>query len=338
MDNPISDINNGLKAAEGTISFLDKIFATADKWGFLPMPERRKKNMQTKQDFLLEMDAQKARHRHMEELADADVKARVELIMAQTRLGIEAAQQKSGQKENDIEDMTEHLALAGRAASSFYKQAMAEQYSKERIGMYAAAELAGEDKAHANGEEPSQTWMTRFLKYAGDVRDEDVMQLWGKVLAGEIKKPGSFSLKTMEILSTLDQRDAINFTKIAPYVIDDDFIPAGAFEKVGISFLDAADLDSLGLIHRRMMKRLKGIPSAINKKYMVLPRNVDSFPGAPCFDLEASLLTKVGMEIYGILNLAEDEYLEGAKFFANLITQKYGIPMECINMSTRKAE
>ena len=46
MDNPISDINNGLKAAEGTISFLDKIFATADKWGFLPMPERRKKNMQ----------------------------------------------------------------------------------------------------------------------------------------------------------------------------------------------------------------------------------------------------------------------------------------------------
>ena len=29
--------------------------------------------------------------------------------------------------------------------------------------------------------------MTRFLKYAGDVRDEDVMQLWGKVLAGEIK-------------------------------------------------------------------------------------------------------------------------------------------------------
>ena len=120
----------------------------------------------------------------------------------------------------------------------------------------------------------------------------------------------------MEILSTLDQRDAINFTKIAPYVIDDDFIPAGAFEKVGISFLDAADLDSLGLIHRRMMKRLKRIPSAINKKYMVLPRNVDSFPGAPCFDLEASLLTKVGMEIYGILNLAEDEYLEGAKFFA----------------------
>ncbi len=51
------------------------------------------------------------------------------------------------------------------------------------------------------------------------------------------KKPGSFSLKTMEILSTLDQRDAINFTKIAPYVIDDDFIPAGAFEKSAYLFL-----------------------------------------------------------------------------------------------------
>ncbi len=34
--------------------------------------------------------------------------------------------------------------------------------------------------------------MTRFLKYAGDVRDEDVMQLWGKVLAGEIKSPDLF--------------------------------------------------------------------------------------------------------------------------------------------------
>lgn len=98
MDNPISDINNGLKAAEGTISFLDKIFATADKWGFLPMPERRKRICRPNRIFSLRWTP-KARHRRMEELADADVKARVELIMAQTRLGIEAAQQKADKKK-----------------------------------------------------------------------------------------------------------------------------------------------------------------------------------------------------------------------------------------------
>lgn len=338
MDSPIPVVNEGLKAADSAISTLDKCFATLDKWGFLPMLEMRKKNMHAKQDLLLELDAQKERHQHMKELADADVKARIELIMEQTRLGIEAARQKIGTGETNIEEITEHLSLVGRAATSFYKQAISEQYSKERIGMYAAAELADKKEEAANDEEPSQTWMARFLKYAADVRDEDVMQLWGKVLAGEIKKPGAFSLKTMGILSTLDQRDAINFVKLAPYVMGDDFIPAGAFEKVGISLLDAADLDSFGLIHRRMSKRFKGIPIAANRKYMALPKNIETFPAGPDLYFEVSLLTRAGKKIFGILQPSDDECLEGARFFADMVTQRYGMPMECINLATRKPE
>lgn len=43
--------------------------------------------------------------------------------------------------------------------------------------------------------------------------------LWGKVLAGEIKSPNSYSLRTLELLRNLSKNDAEVFTKIAKYRI-----------------------------------------------------------------------------------------------------------------------
>ena len=40
----------------------------------------------------------------------------------------------------------------------------------------------------------------RFFDAVGNVSNEELQKLWGKVLAGEMQQPGSCSLRTMEVI------------------------------------------------------------------------------------------------------------------------------------------
>lgn len=51
-------------------------------------------------------------------------------------------------------------------------------------------------------------WFVRFFEDAGKISDEDMQDLWAKVLAGEIKQPGSFSLRTLDTLKNLSKDEA----------------------------------------------------------------------------------------------------------------------------------
>ncbi|WP_273762957.1 DUF2806 domain-containing protein [Aeromonas hydrophila] len=72
---------------------------------------------------------------------------------------------------------------------------------------------------------PSQTidddWLFRWRDYAGDVSSDSMQSLWGRILAGEVKSPGSFSLRTLEFMRNLSQEEAKTIEKIAPFVISD---------------------------------------------------------------------------------------------------------------------
>jgi len=76
------------------------------------------------------------------------------------------------------------------------------------------------------------------------------------LLAGEANKPGSYSKRTIEIVSTLDKSDAHLFTQLCtfalssangifPLVLDHD---ADIYVKKGINFATLNHLDSLGLL------------------------------------------------------------------------------------------
>ena len=63
--------------------------------------------------------------------------------------------------------------------------------------------------------EVNSDWSTRFFKFAEDISDEDMQKLWGKILAGEVRKPGSFSLRTLQILYNLTKEEADVFIKLS---------------------------------------------------------------------------------------------------------------------------
>ena len=57
-------------------------------------------------------------------------------------------------------------------------------------------------------------WLERFMDSAGFVSEEQVQQMWGKVLAKEFEKPGSTPHNMVRILSEITSKHAEAFQKI----------------------------------------------------------------------------------------------------------------------------
>lgn len=62
-------------------------------------------------------------------------------------------------------------------------------------------------------------WFVRFFEDSGNISDEKIQDLWAKVLAGEIEQPGSFSLRTLDVLRSLSKSEAETLQTIASYAI-----------------------------------------------------------------------------------------------------------------------
>ncbi|MDE0078626.1 MAG: DUF2806 domain-containing protein [Caldilineaceae bacterium] len=56
--------------------------------------------------------------------------------------------------------------------------------------------------------EVDHDWTARFFNDVQDVSSEEMQQLWGKILAGEVERPGSTSLRTLRVLKDMNQHVA----------------------------------------------------------------------------------------------------------------------------------
>lgn len=56
-------------------------------------------------------------------------------------------------------------------------------------------------------------WFFAFSTMAEEIYSQPMQELWGKIFAVEVARPGSFSLRTLQLLKTLTHRDAKVFNK-----------------------------------------------------------------------------------------------------------------------------
>ena len=56
-------------------------------------------------------------------------------------------------------------------------------------------------------------WMTRFINISQDISNEDMQNLWAKILSNEVVQPSSYSLRTLEVLKSLSASEARLFTR-----------------------------------------------------------------------------------------------------------------------------
>ena len=63
-------------------------------------------------------------------------------------------------------------------------------------------------------------WILRFMNSVQDVSEEQMQELWGKILADEVSHPGSFSLRTLEKVRNISQREAQCLQRISKFIIE----------------------------------------------------------------------------------------------------------------------
>jgi hypothetical protein len=93
-------------------------------------------------------------------------------------------------------------------------------------------------------------WLYSWRDYAGRVSASELQELWGRILAGEVKNPGSYSFRTMEFLKGLSKTEAELIGNLAPFIIAENIVrdKDQILEKEGITFGSLLFLQEIGVL------------------------------------------------------------------------------------------
>ncbi len=145
--------------------------------------------------------------------------------------------------ENDAE--VEILRMQGEERVAQYVLARNTQ-KIENIGeILAKAEQQFSPDEEVSNEPVNKDWMTRFLDIAETISDDEMRDLWARVLAGEVKKPKSYSLRTLEVLRNISKEEAEIIEKTSTYVFDSFYL---CIEKFALKLDDKILLDDIGIV------------------------------------------------------------------------------------------
>ena len=121
----------------------------------------------------------------------------------------------------------------------------------QRILLLAEQEAERVPDSEVSEKQVENDWFERWRENAQDVSSDELRQLWARVLSGEVKQPGTFSLHLLELLRRISRTDAESICKIAPYVIDGGWIfrrDYSFFSERGFRFSFFLDLEELGIL------------------------------------------------------------------------------------------
>jgi len=231
-----------------------------------------------------------------------------------------------------MESIPQHALIATNEVNADQKIGMRISYQQakkqvniENVIQYAVTEL--ENESEVVPEKPENDWITRFFNISEDISSDDMQALWGKILAGEIKRPGSYSLRTLELLRNLSQKEAelfVTVCEIAVIANDKVIIPIpdnGKYieEKFGISFLNFLYLQELGLLATKVLN-FQLLPSEENSHFnflmgttLIITHRTSKTPKQ---SMNCYVFTEIGKQLFNIITHPAVD-LEYIKWFCN---------------------
>lgn len=170
-------------------------------------------------------------------------------------------------------------------------------------------------------EEPvNPDWAARYFDYVKNCSDAEVKQIWARILAGEVEKPGSFSYRTLDALRNITKADAELLVKYADRVIN------GGLLAKEIPTADLALLAEAGFINETRLVRGLDFENNdkqvvySNKEYLILASSNGKYKGIQC---ELYALTQVGNELYPLISIGNN--LETAMMICNQCNLNYRV-------------
>lgn len=206
------------------------------------------------------------------------------------------------------------------AAEKFSAREVQRFVNLQRIAMSAEeqAQHIGDDGVSEEPVDPD--WLNRWRENAQDVSTEHMQKVWARILAEEVKVPGSYSMGTLEFLRTLSKSDALKIAAIGPYAIfDRQFILRDQpfLDRKGILFSHLLELQEMGVLSGVEAIGLTWtLGSAVADRFQnVLVSHgkglsVQRDAKEPALQLMVYRVTKLGREILALGDYKpDDEYL-----------------------------
>lgn len=194
---------------------------------------------------------------------------------------------------------------------------------------FAMEELNQEDSNYEPQEEIDFDWLMRYFEAVGNIGNAELQKLWGKVLAGGIRSPGSCSLRTLDIIRNMTQKEAQTFVDLSKYILNSGdcfFIPTDGFceqsednenyiachriiENAGLKYIpDVRTMIECGLftIDNSIVTDFKtnNVLSVSNPKMLALI--IANSPGQAFLEIDTYCLTVSGIELYKVIQNRSD--------------------------------
>lgn len=175
----------------------------------------------------------------------------------------------------------------------------------------------------ASPEHLDNDWLRRFFDRGRLISDDEVQDIWARLLAGEADAPGTYSKRAIDILDSLDSKDVHAFTAVCSFVVDLRFptpliyAPSDSiFREHGLTMYALATLESVGLIHRSNGYERGGLDRSVEFMYFDEALYVEftehqrdeDVPEAYRMNLGTVVLSQAGMQLQ---RLVEPKAIEG---------------------------
>ncbi len=220
------------------------------------------------------------------------------------------------------------------------KVALIKKEGKEALANYIVAKenrklqntMAVIEKAQAHfvqGEKVSaepvdEGWKNRFFGIIEEISDEELREIWGRVLAGEIKRPKSYSLRTLETLRNLTKEEASVVVKAAPYIIGDLCLYKDSIltlqERLLLQEIGLMLDDGIGLEFNWEVKGKGTLSIPLDNNFIFILHN-DKEDTVKC-NTEVYKLSTAGKEIFKLVNFDMSERESFYKTLANHFYKK----------------
>lgn len=209
---------------------------------------------------------------------------------------------------------TPQVDLLQRAQNRFAYQEMTKQENIEAVVSNARQEL--ERDGRVNDKPVNKDWINRFFSYSGDFSSEEIRILWGKLLAGEIRRPNSISLRTLDVLKNLSIQEAIMFNDLAKYILeveDGEYIlpfPNDVTHEPTVKYNIILKLSECGLIkdNSNVAIEFKNVSEGyiLRNNNFVLKGKAKELAQIPPVTMQCYLLTNAGAELCRTLHNETD--------------------------------
>jgi hypothetical protein len=183
----------------------------------------------------------------------------------------------------------------------------AKQLNREAVAAKVIEKLADDPPSPDLTEGPADDFMNLYEDVAERASSENLRDLLARILAGEIRKPRSFSLQTLQLASVVDQRLANAITRASVWATDNFFPIVGPLkydQKLAIldELADAGLLRS-GSFSRQFARSQEGTVTLSFPWHDIVLTVVST----DVIQILAAPLTRTGREIMALLPPLDDE-------------------------------